>query len=444
MITTMKKYFYMAVAAIAVLSSCSNDNEYEPNKAKQAHVFTATMEGSDGTRATYNSINKCAEWEVGDVISINGKTYSAQEAGTTATFEAVDGDAESIDGKYMAYFPASLYDGTTATLPASQTYTAGKFNMPMYATNTTTTLAFKNLCAVLAITVTSEDIATLNSIKVISDQKMNGTFTVSDDQAVVGTDGTNLVELVSDEDVTLTEEGTTFYIAIPAQTYQNLSILVSNGTVTKVMTTKTDQDIDVVRNTIYPIAFVGSKTITDEAPVSESAGIAGNKVKWIQLWDGGPKFAEYNVGVTDGKAESAGGYYKWGSNVDKGGSAHAGSDISGYDTATNLWGENWRMPTNAEFEELISNCDVEAVNEDSKFLGCKFTGRGVYAYNSVLIPAVGLCTSDGVNGIGYHGNYWSSTPDGSNACAFFFQSGTLNPKYIYGRSKNLSVRAVLK
>ena len=38
-------------------------------------------------------------------------------------------------------------------------------------------------------------------------------------------------------------------------------------------------------------------------------------VNWVQLWKNGPKFAEYNVGVTDGKAESYGGLYPWADNI---------------------------------------------------------------------------------------------------------------------------------
>ena len=82
----MKKYIFMAVAAIAALSSCSSDNDLPTGETgKQALTFTATMEGS-ATRATYDSGSKCASWEAGDQISINGKTYNAQTAGLTTTF----------------------------------------------------------------------------------------------------------------------------------------------------------------------------------------------------------------------------------------------------------------------------------------------------------------------------------------------------------------------
>lgn len=84
----MKKYFFMAVTAIAALSSCSNDNEFEPSQiGKQTLVFTATMEGAPETRATYNGELKCASWEIGDQVNIDGSIYEAQSSGTTTIFK---------------------------------------------------------------------------------------------------------------------------------------------------------------------------------------------------------------------------------------------------------------------------------------------------------------------------------------------------------------------
>ncbi len=281
----------MAVAAIAALSSCSRDNEFEQIQAGgQGLVFTATMENSEVTRATLDDTKRAA-WEAGDQISINGKKYSAQEAGTTTTFKA---DAEGATGTtYNAYFPADLYDGTTATLPTTQTYKDGKFNMPMYASSTTTELEFKNLCAVLAVKVTSADIATLKSIKVASDQKMNGKFTVSDKKAVIADEnGTNVVVLASFRPLTLTEEGTTFYIAIPAQEYKYLNIFLSadGETYTQAMATKKAAGLgDITRNKIFNIDYENNAT---------------------KLWEGVLFIADCNVGATS--PEEYGGYVRLG------------------------------------------------------------------------------------------------------------------------------------
>lgn len=372
----MKKYFYMAVAAIAALSSCSSDNDPimgEPGK--QALVFTATMEGSEGTRATYDSGKKCASWEAGDQISINGKTYNARSAGLTTTFKAATQGQEADGPIYNAYF-ACTYDGNTATLPAevSETWADGKFNMPMYATSQTTSLAFKNLCGVLKITVKSNEIAAVKKIKVSSANKaISGAFTVTGDAAVLTSPSTiaNTLTVTYTDAVTTTAEGKVFYVAVPAQTYQELKIeLDADGTgFTKSMTTKSAADIAVGRRKIYPITFA------DNATTGYAAIKGGGTVKWVQLWKNGPKFAEYNVGVTDGKAESYGSYYYWGGIWPNGESEdwalaykddhNTGTiDLTGdNDTATNLWGSNWRMATYEEFEALVDseNCTHKGI-----------------------------------------------------------------------------------
>lgn len=140
-------------------------------------------------------------------------------------------------------------------------------------------------------------------------------------------------------------------------------------------------------------------------------------VTWVQLWADGPKFAEYNVGAENNKPEDYGGYYMWGKaiNKDETGDYKGGSDaLTGADdTATNLWGVNWRMPTSDELQGLLGNCDVEwtTVNGTN---GLKLTGRGIYASNSLFLPAADAFgnhgSSWGVDSAGSIGSYWSSTP----------------------------------
>lgn len=379
----MKKFLFMAVAAIAVLSSCSSDNDFEQNPIGNGGlVFTATMEGNDATRATYDTTDKCAAWEEGDKISINGKTYSAQKAGTITTFKADDEDATGET--YNAYFPASLYNNGTPTLPVTQSYTAGKFDMPMYAESTTTELAFKNLCAVLAIKVTSADIATLKSIKVVSDKKMSGSFTVTDNKAVMGEDGANVVVLESSDALTLTEEGTVFYIAIPAQEYKYLNIFLSadGETYKQAMATKKATGIGTIdRSKIFNINYKKNAT---------------------KLWAGNLFFADCNVGATS--ATEKGSMYGWANDI-----------------AESNWGDNWRMPTRKEFDALIDKCTY--VNSG----GYIFTGQGDYASNSIVL---------------FSDAYWSSTISAEDKDdAYYLQHNSVDHKY---KIWECCVRAVLQ
>lgn len=467
----------------AVLCACSKEQIAESD-TNTPDVFTATVEDAPESKATFNDTYKCAAWEVGDRININGKTYSAQTAGTTTTFKADDG--ATTGDTYNAYFPASLFDGTTAALPAIQTYSAGKFNMPMYAESNGTNLEFKNICTVLAVKVTSADIATLKSIKVASDKAMYGAFSISDNKAVLtdASDKDKTVELVSEDALTLDAAGTTFYIAIPAQEYAYLRIYISaDGTdYNEVMATKKAAGLGVLpRNTIFPIDYAKNA---------------------VQLWASGPFFATMNVGATT--PEGLGGYYAWGetraygeedtSNTHNYQTKHTyikteyywstykynngteSKDIIKYtfpdgkyypnhktidgiwyqngifigdhkstldpedDAAYVNWGASWSIPSKAELEALSTKCtwtyksslsnpaegyEVAGTNGNTIFL--PFPG---YHYQARLLPG--------------SGNYWynSLSPSFSGSAGYFYCSSGLKEFRTNSRYFGYSVRAV--
>lgn len=68
-----------------------------------------------------------------------------------------------------------------------------------------------------------------------------------------------------------------------------------------------------------------------------------------------------------------------------------GNDIAGtqYDAATVNLGNDWRMPTNQEFVELVDNCTLEWIQINGKN-GYKVTGKNG---NSIFLPAAGYCSS---------------------------------------------------
>ena len=138
------------------------------------------------------------------------------------------------------------------------------------------------------------------------------------------------------------------------------------------------------------------KVVCQETPLGIGSALRNGDVAvvWVQLWENGPKFAEYNIGAADNKAEDYGNYYTWGGSQDKvvddystGSESLSGSN----DTATKLWGSNWRMPTKAEFEDLLNpdNCTcVWTENYNNKGVnGLLLTGKGAYEINSGFLPA---------------------------------------------------------
>lgn len=138
-----------------------------------------------------------------------------------------------------------------------------------------------------------------------------------------------------------------------------------------------------------------------------------SKVESIDLGLG-VKWATCNVGVSTpydyGDKLSWGEiypkqYYNWNTYIYckngnwYGGMIYIGSDISEteYDVAHEMWGGNWRMPTNEEAEDLINNCKWEWTSYNGTS-GMKVTG---YNGNSIFLP------SNNNNSV--TGTYWTST-----------------------------------
>ena len=190
------------------------------------------------------------------------------------------------------------------------------------------------------------------------------------------------------------------------------------------------------------------------APRYDETVIGGEvDVKWVQLWEDGPKFAEYNIGATS--ATEYGCYYCWGGVVDRDPDAEwnywQGDELGDYDTATRLWGDNWRMPTKDDFQALIYNCTcIWKENYNGTGVnGTLCTGKGDYISNSIFLPAGGFYDDQGKIGgdlnreaPGKDGFYWTSTPSGSlSACYMYIHKVYVSGR---GRSNSLSIRAVLK
>ena len=146
--------------------------------------------------------------------------------------------------------------------------------------------------------------------------------------------------------------------------------------------------------------------------------------------------------------EEYGNYYAWGETSPKSEYTEDNcktwcksmGDISGsssYDAARANWGGSWRMPTKAEFEELLNNCNWEWTSQGGHY-GHKLTSKK--NRKSIFLPAAGWCYWTSVEREGRDGMYWSSTPNeshDSDAYSHDFYGGDIFincPKRIGGRS----------
>ena len=112
------------------------------------------------------------------------------------------------------------------------------------------------------------------------------------------------------------------------------------------------------------------------------------------------------------------------------------------DTAVQVWGGSWHMPTRKQMQELIDNTTYQWV---TNYKGSGKNGGTFTATNGAVLffPAAGYLFNGSKYGVVNSGGYWGSSPDGSSgACDLSFDDvnkGMLNS----GREYGYSVRPVV-
>ncbi len=160
-----------------------------------------------------------AVWDNNDEVLLNGVRKPVLISNGTATIS----DVATADA-YTAVYPSSWADKsgstTSITYPGMQIYRENSFIAPMAAKYENRKLVFKNLGAVLAVTVNTP--MTVERIEVIAEGStpINGTAAIDFNSArptigTFGDDGTNKTTLVCNTEVTSSK---TFYIAMPPVT----------------------------------------------------------------------------------------------------------------------------------------------------------------------------------------------------------------------------------
>lgn len=215
----------------------------------------------------------------------------------------------------------------------------------------------------------------------------------------------------------------------------------------------------------YDVNYDDKVTITDATLiVNKILGKANaGEVEGLQEVDlglpSGTIWASINVGASS--PTDIGTYFAWGETTGKinytedtyqyldGGTYQNIYDLTGdisgtsYDVATALWGKDWCMPTNEQFEELKSNCDYSFVYADDVIVGFKFISKN--NGNSIILPFTGYKEGGSVNSSSY-GHYWASTPNNSDE-AYHFAFWTRNERFsiyvlAWPRYQGCPVRAV--
>ena len=209
---------------------------------------------------------------------------------------------------------------------------------------------------------------------------------------------------------------------------------------------------------IDTVTLFGKEIVDKDAEVKISLIV---ELGGVQLWEGGPFFAECNVGAT--KPEEYGWYFWWGDTVGytnngsgasskwvsvvdgkttisfdnsapanstygktaaelaSGGWVDNGNLVSTNDAATAKLGAPWRMMTDSELQTFTERTDDKKVcnwtwTERNGVKGYLVTGaKDGYKDKSIFLPSAGSGDGSRLNGTGLEGHYWSSTPTPLNS-----------------------------
>lgn len=265
----------------------------------------------------------------------------------------------------------------------------------------------------------------------------------------------------------------------------SFTVAPSNATDKSVCWTSSDESVATVSaEGVVSALKAGKTTVTvttvDQGKTASCEVIVTPAVPLVDLGLS-VKWAAYNLGASN--PEEYGGYYQWGgledvadtsidlywgncphhtgSNSNTGWTKYVSSDKSSYwsgsgrpddktvldpedDVAHVKLGGKWRMPTKAEFEELINNCQCEWMTYKGVD-GRKFTSKkSGYADKWIFLPAAGYRSGNNLRFAGVDGCYWSSllrTSTPSGASRVDFSSDILGMGFS-DRSMGLSVRPV--
>jgi len=185
------------------------------------------------------------------------------------------------------------------------------------------------------------------------------------------------------------------------------------------------------------------------------------------------KWASWNVGATEtitennkvmGAVGQYGGYYSWGETSTKPSYSYADYTLNltertltpEHDAASVNWGDDWRMPTEDEWDELVLSCSVKwetvtwttADGAEHYAQGYRYTSKVPgYTDRSIFLPAGGADSGSGPYGVNQYGYYWSSskhlTLPNDAVCLLFSSDGQYNdPSSRYERFGGLLIRPV--
>ena len=434
----MKKSIVSVLLGAAVLTLFAGCIKEQVGGIEATKTFKGILENP----ATRTSIERTdfggkIAWVGNETIVINGVNYKATpDAGnpTIATFTAENAPATPENGKYHAWYPYNFQQNGEFNMNYAFWYNGENLgnSFPMYAVSESENLEFKNICGLLEIVLKGDK--PIEEVEVSDAEKaLSGAVTIDENfNAVIKDNSTKASVKIYLKQVKLTADGLKVYVPVPAGTYNKLKVTVKScdGFTWSAEAVKAAA---IERSKIYPLEF--------------TPDLGSNVHESVQLWDGGPYFAKENIGATSVK--DPGLYFQWacldgyravkisdseyqyiGRNPDRNFGKEDGYDhsfdfslidITGadkkYDTAYALWGEEWRMPTKAELDQMKANCDFEEeLDENYVPYGIRVSNKNDES-KYIILPISGKINKAAPGAPGSSGApwIWSSTKSSPTA-----------------------------
>lgn len=404
---------------ILIFASCKDENAFMPGDDGLTCYSILVSAPNNATRATYSEVGDsiAVKWEKGDVIDVDGKqfVYKEDRKNNAALFVLYAESMPNVSGKVVKFGETEngtqiqsknnkCHEVLVGTVPAGYNFT-----------NPTTPISLKpeDGKSLLHIQAKSPAMFMGQSLLKIKGLATEYTIQLGENPELVFADKNEQLDIYVTVATGSIGSGKTlkFYFYAYDENAGDGKDPQTNG-----------DEYHYYMKCNASIAMENDKVVKMPLP---------NRPTHTAIQMGlpsGTKWSTMNVGAI--KETETGNYYAWGEvetkssytdgnsvTVDKTYSDLKGSVLNKfqlaveYDVATENWGNDWVMPTNAEAKELVNGCTWTPATKD-----------GVSGYSvsrgdkSIFLPATGYMGNTGIANVSY---------------AYYWLSSLVNDNYIY-------------